>query len=216
MTHIAFLGLGRQQQKGRDRPKVILPRESGMPATVNLDDYPHCQRIDEWHASFILPLGLSLTTHVSACDSDSERSIMSTAVKLPCYCATLRQATRALTTLYDKHLSATGLKATQFSILQALDYMGQARNRDLEGALTIDQTTLTRNLAILAREGLITVVGRPSGREKAWGLTAAGSELMTKAKPLWEQAQAEIRSRMGAQRTRALHSDVFELVSAIT
>jgi DNA-binding MarR family transcriptional regulator len=118
--------------------------------------------------------------------------------------------------LYDKHLSDTGLKATQFSVLQALDYMGQARNRDLEGALTIDQTTLTRNLAILAREGLITVVGRPSGREKAWGLTAAGSELMTKAKPLWERAQAEIRSRMGAQRTRALHSDVFELVSAIT
>jgi DNA-binding MarR family transcriptional regulator len=141
---------------------------------------------------------------------------MSIAVKLPCYCATLRQATRALSSLYDKHLSATGLKGTQFSILQALDYMGQARNRDLEGALTIDQTTLTRNLAILARGGLIKVVARPSGREKAWGLTTAGTELMAKAKPLWEQAQAEIRSRVGAQRTRALHSDVFELVRAIT
>ncbi len=89
---------------------------------------------------------------------------MSTAVKLPCYCATLRQATRALTTLYDRHLDAVGVKATQFAILQALDYMGQARNRDLEGAMTMDQTTLTRNLALLAREGLIAVVGRPSGR----------------------------------------------------
>lgn len=141
---------------------------------------------------------------------------MSNAVKLPCYCATLRQATRALTTLYDTHLSPAGVKATQFAILQALDYTGQARNRDLEGALTMDQTTLTRNLALLAREGLISVVGRPSGREKAWGLTTAGSEVMAKAKPLWEQAQAEIRSRLGAQRTRALHGDVFDLVSAIT
>ena len=141
---------------------------------------------------------------------------MSNAVKLPCYCATFRQATRALTNLYDRHLGAVGIKATQFAILQALDYMGQARNRDLEGSLTMDQTTLTRNLSLLGREGLITVVGRPSGREKAWGLTAAGSELITKAKPLWEQAQAEIRSRIGAPRTRALHSDVFELVSAIT
>lgn len=141
---------------------------------------------------------------------------MSNAVKLPCYCATLRQATRALTTLYDKHLSAAGVKATQFGILQALDYMGQARNRDLEGALTIDQTTLTRNLALLAREGLIAVVGRPSGREKAWGLTPGGSELLTKAKPLWEQAQAEVRSRIGVQQTRSLHNDVFELVSAVT
>jgi DNA-binding MarR family transcriptional regulator len=141
---------------------------------------------------------------------------MSNAVKLPCYCATLRQATRALTTIYDRHLSAAGVKATQFAILLALDYMGQARNRDLEGTLTMDQTTLTRNLALLAREGLIVVVGRPSGREKAWGLTIAGSDLMTKAKPLWEHAQTEIRSRMGAQRTRSLHSEVFDLVSAIT
>jgi DNA-binding MarR family transcriptional regulator len=141
---------------------------------------------------------------------------MSNAVKLPCYCATLRQATRALTTLYEKHLSSVGIKATQFAILQALDYMGQTRNRDLEGALTMDQTTLTRNLALLARDGLITVVGRPSGREKEWGLTPAGTELMAKAKPLWEQAQAEIRARMGAQRTRALHAEVFDLVGAVT
>jgi DNA-binding MarR family transcriptional regulator len=141
---------------------------------------------------------------------------MSAAVKLPCYCATLRQATRALTTLYDKHLSAVGVKTTQFGIMQALEYMGQARNRDLEGALTIDQTTLTRNLALLAREGLIEVVGRPSGREKAWGLTPFGTERMAKAKPLWEKAQAEVRSRVGAQQTRSLHSDVFELVSAVT
>jgi hypothetical protein len=59
-------------------------------------------------------------------------------------------------------------------------------------------------------------MGYPSGREKAWGLTAAGSELMAKAKPHWEQAQAEIRSRVGTQRARMLHSDVFDLVSAIT
>ncbi len=141
---------------------------------------------------------------------------MSAAFKLPCYCATMRQATRALTTVYDKHLGATGIKPTQFSILQALEFVGQARNRDLEGALTIDQTTLTRNLALLARDGLIAVVGRPSGREKSWGLTPEGSGLLAKAKPLWERAQAEIRNRLGAQRTRSLHNDVFELVSAIT
>jgi hypothetical protein len=39
---------------------------------------------------------------------------------------------------------------------------------------------------------------------------------MAKAKPLWEQAQAEVRSRIGAQRTRVLHGDVFDLVSAVT
>jgi DNA-binding MarR family transcriptional regulator len=141
---------------------------------------------------------------------------MPTAVKMPCYCATLRQATRALTAIYDKHLSAAGVRATQFTILQALEILGRARNRDLESALAIDQTTLTRNMALLARDRLIGVVERPSGREKAWGLTSAGVKLMAQAKPLWESAQSEIRSRVGAQRARSLHGDVFELVSAIT
>jgi DNA-binding MarR family transcriptional regulator len=141
---------------------------------------------------------------------------MSQAIKLPCYCASLRQATRALTTLYDSHLSSVGVKATQFSILQALHHTGQARNRDLEGALAMDQTTLTRNLALLARDGLVTVVARPSGREKAWGLTPAGAQLLAKALPLWEKAQAEIHSRLGMERTQVLHASVFELVSAIT
>ena len=141
---------------------------------------------------------------------------MSSAVKLPCYCATLRQATRALTVLYDRHLSSAGIKATQFAILQSLEFLGQARNRDLESALAMDQTTLSRNLALLARDKLIAVVDRPSGREKAWGLTAQGTDVMATAKPLWEQAQAEIRSRLGARQTRALHSDVFDLVNSIT
>src|SRR5258708_32183401 len=91
---------------------------------------------------------------------------MPTAVKMPCYCATLRQATRALTAIYDKHLSAAGVRATQFTILQALEILGRARNRDLESALAIDQTTLTRNMALLAKDRLIGGVERPSVREK--------------------------------------------------
>jgi DNA-binding MarR family transcriptional regulator len=138
------------------------------------------------------------------------------ALKLPCFCATLRQAARVLTSMYDERLHAAGIRATQFTILQALDVLAKARIADLEDILAMDQTTLTRNLALLARRELISVVDRPSGREKAWGLTKEGANILAKATPLWEKAQAEVKSKLGAQNARALRNDVFNLAAAFT
>ena len=38
-------------------------------------------------------------------------------VALPCMCASLRRAARALTQLYDDALRPLGLRATQFTVL---------------------------------------------------------------------------------------------------
>jgi hypothetical protein len=40
---------------------------------------------------------------------------------LPCYCATLRQAARAVTVLYEDMLADSGLHATQYTALQLLE-----------------------------------------------------------------------------------------------
>jgi DNA-binding MarR family transcriptional regulator len=138
------------------------------------------------------------------------------AEKFPCYCASLRQATRALTIVYDEHLQAAGVRATQFAILQTLEFKRGARIRDLESLLTMDQTTLTRNLAVLARRRLIEVVERPSGREKCWGVTLAGKAVIAIANPLWEKAQLEVRSRLGVRRTLALHDEIFNLTASFS
>ncbi|HZD40950.1 MAG TPA: hypothetical protein VE131_09530 [Terriglobales bacterium] len=39
---------------------------------------------------------------------------------LPCACANLRRAARAVTRLYDQELRGTGLNVTQLTLLQAL------------------------------------------------------------------------------------------------
>lgn len=137
-------------------------------------------------------------------------------IQIPCYCGTLRQATRTLTTLYDARLAPAGIRSTQFIILETLSHLHEVRIRDLEGILAMDQTTLTRGLALLARRGLVAVVGRPSGREKNWGLTAEGAAILRAAKPLWEAAQAEIRRLLGAERARELHADVYRLVESLS
>ena len=137
-------------------------------------------------------------------------------VRLPCYCATLRQAARSLTALYDERLKVCGIRVTQFTILQVLALQPGARITEMVEWLAIDQTTLTRNLALLEERRLVEVVDRPTGREKCWGLTRAGRAKFAESKPVWQAAQREVEQRFGEQRTRSVHSHAFELASNLS
>src|SRR5436190_21990976 len=89
----------------------------------------------------------------------------------PCVCSTLRMVSRAVTQLYDDILRPSGLRVTQFSILATIARMGEANLRQLEHALAIDQTTLTRSLGLLERDGMIERVPHHDRRVKAIRLT---------------------------------------------
>src|SRR5579872_5965564 len=78
----------------------------------------------------------SLTFHVSACTLAAMKL-----TSLPCYCATLRQAARAVTVLYEDMLADSGLYATQYTALQLLDSVPNVTTTELAEALGIDQTT---------------------------------------------------------------------------
>ena len=136
--------------------------------------------------------------------------------RLPCYCATLRQAARSLTAMYDERLRPAGIRVTQFTILQTLALQPGARITDMVAWLAMDQTTLTRTLALLERHGLVEVIRRPTGRDKCWGLTRQGKAKLAEAKPLWEAAQAQVEQRFGHQRTRAAYAQAFELAASFS
>ena len=116
----------------------------------------------------------------------------------PCVCNTLRMAARAVTQLYDDLLRPSGLRVTQFSILAAIARMGDANLRQLEVALAIDQTTLTRSLNLLEREGVIERASHPDGRVKAMRLTSKGRRALVAARPLWAKAQGKVLRELGA------------------
>ncbi len=77
---------------------------------------------------------------------------------------------RAVTQLYDDILRPSGLRVTQFSILAAIARVCEANLRQLEYMLASDQTTLTRSLSLLERDGAIERVPHPDGRIKAMTL----------------------------------------------
>src|SRR5467141_5102698 len=115
----------------------------------------------------------------------------------PCVCNTLRMASRAVTQLYDDVLRPSGLRVTQFSILRTIARLGEANLRQLEDMLAIDQTTLTRSLNLLERDGVIERVPHPDRRIKAMALTSKGRKALEVARPLWAQAQAKVLRELG-------------------
>jgi len=117
----------------------------------------------------------------------------------PCVCNTLRMVTRAVTQLYDDVLRPSGLRVTQFSILATIARLGEANLKQLADTLAIDQTTLTRSLTLLERDGLIERASHPDGRIKAMRLTSKGRRALEVARPLWAQAQDKVVRELGAK-----------------
>ena len=114
----------------------------------------------------------------------------------PCLCNALRQATRAVSRLYDEELRGAGLRTTQYSLLQRLRRAGEVRQRDLGGLTSLDETTLTRNLRPLIDAGWVAIRPGEDRREKLIRLTDAGAAKLHEAGPAWERAQERLRSRL--------------------
>jgi len=115
-----------------------------------------------------------------------------------------RKANRVLNKIYDRHLQACGLKSGQFTILRVIDRQKQTTNHDLQGALLIDQTTLTRSLKPLIRDGLIAVKQGEDLRVKLLSLSPEGKKLFRKATKYWQNAQNEVKKRLGAKTSAQL------------
>src|SRR6266536_3681648 len=115
----------------------------------------------------------------------------------PCVCSTLRMVSRAVTQLYDDVLRPSGLRVTQFSILATIARLGEANLRQLESMLAIDQTTLTRSLNLLERDGLIERASHPDARIRAMKLASKGRRALAAARPLWARAQDKVLREWG-------------------
>lgn len=134
---------------------------------------------------------------------------------LPCMCANLRRASRALTQLYDDALRPLGLRATQFTVLQALSLTGEVSQGTLGEILAMDTTTLTRTLAIMTRHGWIAKRYGKDRRERRLCLTKKGEAQLNRATPNWEKLQAKLRRQLGDKRWDNLLQLIHEATSAV-
>ena len=115
-----------------------------------------------------------------------------------CYNLAMRQSSRLITQFYEDRLKTAGLKSGQFAILRAVHFTKQTTNKELQSILVLGQTTLSRNLKPLLRDGFLDLSVDPNDqRLKLISLTLKGKKLYQKALPLWQVAQLDIRKKLG-------------------
>jgi DNA-binding MarR family transcriptional regulator len=116
---------------------------------------------------------------------------------LPCLCGNFRRTSRALTHLYENALRPEGLRATQFTILQALSLTGEVIQSRLGEILAMDSTSLTRTLRIMSKQGWIAERRGEDRRERRLRLSKAGEAKFNRVLPAWEKVQSRLHRQLG-------------------
>lgn len=125
----------------------------------------------------------------------------------------IRRASRIVTQIYDEALRPAELAINQFTLLVALHLANSISITRLAQELSTDQTTLTRNLKLLEKRGLIAIEPGSDRRIRLASLTPEGYQVLVQALPLWEQAQAIVQQQFGQQKSQRLLSLLSDLTA---
>jgi len=128
-----------------------------------------------------------------------------------CVCMNIRRASRAITKIYDQALESTGLKITQFSLLKNIDAQGPLNVSALARLVTLDRTTLVRNLKLLETAGFIENTPSDDPRERQIGITEHGRRSVGQALPHWKNVQQQIKKHVAPEYLHALDQAVTAL-----
>jgi DNA-binding MarR family transcriptional regulator len=134
---------------------------------------------------------------------------------LPCYCASLRQAARAVTAMYEEILAEGGVHLTQYTALQILESVPQLTTTELAERIGIDQTTATRTLALIRKNGFAIDAPGNDRRQRRWILTSQGRTQLRRLKPMWDAAQKAFENRLGRAEAAALKRAVYLAASKL-
>jgi len=103
-------------------------------------------------------------------------------------------AARALTRRYDKVLRPFEISVVQFTVLMTVQNSPRMSVNSMAARISMDRTTLLRNLEPLSKRGLV-IAGRPEkGNVRHFELTEKGAALLEEILPLWRDSQDELRA----------------------
>jgi DNA-binding MarR family transcriptional regulator len=109
-----------------------------------------------------------------------------------------------MTQWYDAAFHPVGLVQTQFTLLVSIHLLEPVSITQLADELFTDQTTITRNIKLLEKRGLVAINPGDDRRIKLASLTVEGQAVLAQALPLWEQAQSEVRQHFGEEKWQTL------------
>lgn len=109
-----------------------------------------------------------------------------------CLSANLRKTERLITRHYDAYLADAGITAVQLPILATIALAEEPTFRLLSRELDLDRSTLSRNLALLERVGLVAIGPSSGPKPGLISLTGKGRETLRRGHEAWNEAHEQL------------------------
>jgi DNA-binding MarR family transcriptional regulator len=129
---------------------------------------------------------------------------MSQRMAKECIAMRVRRLNRVVTKIYDDSLRSLGLHTAQQTILAAISLMKTPTPTDIERRLSLEKSTVSRNVERMRRRGWVEFVPSEDGRSHYLKLTAKGAKLLRESTALWLVAQKRVTSLLGKEKVMAL------------
>ncbi len=114
-------------------------------------------------------------------------------------------------------LAATGLKATQLTLLSQVELMNEPTLKELANELVMDLSALSHTWKPLARDGLITIVpDKRDARAKRVTLTAGGRAKLEIGFRLWTDVHRRFEEVLGREQAEKLRATLDMIASRIS
>lgn len=124
-----------------------------------------------------------------------------------CLAGRVRILNRVVSGILDTRLRPHGVRSSQFGILTVVAARGPLAAIEVCRIMQLDKSTLSRDLERLVARGWIESTPGP-GRGRRLSISEAGLALLTKAKPAWDEAQAEVHQILGDALSREIYKTV--------
>ena len=121
-----------------------------------------------------------------------------------CNCFILRKGASNLTFIYDKALSRSGIRVTQYALLKYIYLLSSPNLKQLATALNQNRSTVGRNIKILERIKLVSLKVGKDKRQIEIILTEHGINTLHKARKAWEVMNKTISSKLGKEKQQQL------------
>ena len=114
-----------------------------------------------------------------------------------CFAVRLRKLSREISSIYDNCFKDFGITIAQFNLLISIEAWGETSPSKLVKTLSLEKSTVSRNLAKMQDNGWIKSVPTADRRGQMISLTDQGSTFLLELSPHWEEAQLLAKKKLG-------------------
>jgi DNA-binding MarR family transcriptional regulator len=156
-----------------------------------------------------------LVQHMSAQEARGRAEALAATMERSCLGVRVGRLHRLVTRRFEQTLRSHGLSISQLEVLSALLLVGRpAKPAELARLLVVERSTMSRNLAGMARRGLIrTTETSATGRSQRFDITPEGIAALAAADSAWEDAQNSVGGSLGPDASAVLDQWLSDLTS---